>query len=68
VRFVAEGGLYRVRANLVTRGRRGWAVYAGTRRDADLDADELDLAERAREQTLVDAPDARLAGDAIAPE
>jgi hypothetical protein len=57
VRFVAEGGLYTVRTNLTTRGRQGWAVYAGTVRKAEVVPDELELAERAREQTVVDLPD-----------
>jgi hypothetical protein len=61
IRFEAEGGQYRLRTNLLTRGRRGWAVYAGTRRDHDVVPDELDLAERAREQTVVDLPDELLA-------
>ncbi len=51
LRFVAEGGLYVVRANLTTRGFRGWAAYAGTRRDRDILPGELQLAERARENT-----------------
>ena len=53
VRFVAEGGLYRLRTNLITRGWRGWAVYAGTLRSAETIADELALAELAREHTSV---------------
>ena len=53
IRFVAEGGLYRLRANLVTRGFRAWAVYAGTlRSDAEM-PDELQLAEAAREETRI---------------
>lgn len=53
VRFVAEGGLYRLRSNMITRGWRGWAVYAGTIRKAEIVPDELALAELAREHTTV---------------
>jgi hypothetical protein len=53
IRFVAEGGAYRLRANLVTRGFRAWAVYAGTLRDEPEMPDELQLAEAAREETRV---------------
>jgi hypothetical protein len=53
IRFVAEGGLYNIRANLMTRGYRAWAVYAGSRRDAPEEPAELDLAERARERTKI---------------
>ncbi|HWP41261.1 MAG TPA: hypothetical protein VNL70_10070, partial [Tepidisphaeraceae bacterium] len=55
VRFVTEGGLYRVRTNLMVRGFDGWAVYAGTLRAAPILPDELALAERAREYTEVGA-------------
>lgn len=53
IRFVAEGGQYRIRANLVTRGFRAWAVYAGTLIGQDELPEELQLAEAAREQTRV---------------
>jgi hypothetical protein len=53
IRFVAEGGQYRLRANLVTRGFRAWAVYAGTLRDQPEVPDELQLAETAREKTKI---------------
>jgi len=53
IRFVAEGGQYRLRANLMTRGFRAWAVYAGTLRDQPEMPDELQLAEMAREETRV---------------
>jgi hypothetical protein len=59
IRFVAEGGQYKLRANLVVRGFRAWAVYAGTRRDAQEVPGELDLAERARELTRIGASRAR---------
>jgi len=53
IRFVAEGGEYRIRANLMTRGFRAWAVYAGTRRGQDEVPAELRLAEQARERTKI---------------
>ena len=53
IRFVAEGGEYKIRTNLMTRGFRAWAVYAGTRRDAPESLDELDQAEQARERTRI---------------
>ncbi|MGE5608016.1 MAG: hypothetical protein ACM359_02075 [Bacillota bacterium] len=53
VRFLAEGGPYRLRTNLILHGASGWAVYAGTLRDRPEDPDELKLAERARESTAV---------------
>jgi hypothetical protein len=52
VRFVAEGGQYVIRTNLLTRGWRGWAIYAGTFRDKPVMPDELKLAEAAREHTV----------------
>jgi hypothetical protein len=58
LRFVAEGGLYRIRTNLFVNGFDAWAVYAGTLRDQPIDAIELDLAERAREYTGVGLSDA----------
>jgi hypothetical protein len=53
LRFVAEGGQYRLRSNLMTRGFRAWAVYAGTRRGQEEMLDELQLAEQARERTKI---------------
>ena len=53
LRFVAEGGVHIVRTNLITRGFKGWAVYAGTMRDKPEVPDELAIAELAREQTAV---------------
>ena len=52
LRFVAEGGLYKLRGNLIVRGSYAWVPYAGTLRSAEIDADELRLAERARENTM----------------
>ena len=56
LRFVAEGGKYRLRTNLMTRGWKGWAVYAGTLRAHEVVPDELALAEVAREHTSVGLP------------
>lgn len=53
IRFVAEGGLYTVRTNLLLRGFDGWAIYAGTNTHQDIVQQELALAERARERTRV---------------
>jgi hypothetical protein len=53
LRFVAEGGKYRLRTNLMTRGWKGWAVYAGTLRENDVNPAELELAELARERTEI---------------
>jgi hypothetical protein len=58
VRFTAEGGDYRMRINLICKGFRGWAVYAGTlRKEAEVPA-ELRLAEVARDRTKVGVPSA----------
>jgi len=56
VRFVAEGGRYTVRTNLMSRGWRGWAIYAGTLRNEPIDEKELESAERARETTQAGLP------------
>ncbi len=56
LRFVAEGGLYTVRTNLMVSGLRGWAVYAGTLANEDIVSAELTLAEKAREHTAVNIP------------
>lgn len=53
LRFVADGGLYRLRSNLITRGWRGWVIYAGTLRTKEIVPNELALAELAREHTAV---------------
>ena len=51
LRFVAEGGLYKIRANMMLRGSEGWVAYAGTLRGKAVDPGELRLAEQARENT-----------------
>ncbi len=56
IRFVVDGGPYRVRGNLVADGLRGWVVYAGTLRSKPTNAEELKLAEQAREATRVGLP------------
>jgi hypothetical protein len=53
MRFVAQGGKYVVRANLLIRGSQGWAVYAGTLKNDRVEPDELELAEVAREHTRI---------------
>jgi hypothetical protein len=53
LRFVAEGGKYRIRGILRTRGFHGWAIYAGTLRGRDVAVDELELAVQARENTAL---------------
>lgn len=53
VRFVAEGGLYKMRGNLIVHGWEGWAIYAGTLRKEEVNPAELDLAQRARDHTRV---------------
>ena len=56
LRFVAEGGLYTIRTNLIVSGWGGWAIYAGTLRKHPVRPEELDLAEAARESTRVGLP------------
>jgi hypothetical protein len=58
IRFVAEGGIYRIRAYLTTRGWEGWAAYAGTLRKKSENPAELDLAESARDHTTFGQPTA----------
>jgi hypothetical protein len=61
LRFVCEGGRYKMRVNLIVDGFDGWAVYAGTLREfAEIPA-ELILAERARENTIIGLPPERQA-------
>lgn len=61
--FVAKGGMYTVRTNLIVRGFNGWAVYAGNLSRDPVVPDELALAERARELTLVGRASGRRAVD-----
>lgn len=53
VRFVAEGGIYKLRGNMVLATWEGWVTYAGTRHNQTIIAKELDLAVRARDLTKV---------------
>ncbi len=54
LRFVAQGGRYRVRAKLMVEGVRGWSVFAGTLTEREVNDVELQIAERARESVRVD--------------
>jgi hypothetical protein len=58
LRFVAEGGMYRINGNLIVHAFQGWAIYAGTLRGKPVDREELDLAQLARENTRVGSPTA----------
>lgn len=55
LRFVAEGGVYKVRANLIKSGTRTWFVYAGTRTADPVNEQELTHAALARDRTQVAA-------------
>jgi hypothetical protein len=57
IRFVASGGIYVIRANLMVATWEGWAVYAGTLKTGPVLQNELDLAIRARESTKVGRPE-----------
>jgi hypothetical protein len=59
VRFIARGGLYTVRVNLLANGWEGWAVYAGTKNDRGIDATELIDAQIARDETVTGRAAAR---------
>ena len=63
IRFVVDDPIYRTRFNMIVDGFQGWAVYAGTVRDKPIAADELDLAEKAREHTILGLPEQAAAGD-----
>jgi hypothetical protein len=56
VRFVAAGGRYVVRTNLLSQGWQAWAIYAGTLRNQPIEPQELELAELARESTRIGLP------------
>jgi hypothetical protein len=57
MRFIVEGGRYKMRANLIVRGFDGWVIYAGTNRGEEPIPAELELAEKARENTLIGLSD-----------
>jgi hypothetical protein len=54
-RLVLDGSHYRIRCTLIVHDWRAWAVYAGTVRSAPILEDELELAEKARDDTKVGA-------------
>jgi hypothetical protein len=56
MRFVATGGLYTIRSNLLVRGFGGWACYAGTLKNQPVDSAELELALAARDHTTYGQP------------
>jgi hypothetical protein len=56
LRFVAKGGIYRVRVNLIVRGWEGWAIYAGSLIHLPEQPDELRDAEAARDATVLGDP------------
>jgi hypothetical protein len=66
LRFVASGGQYTIRTNLSVRAFDGWAVYAGTLREGPIEQNELDLAERAREHTVLGQDASASAAAAVA--
>lgn len=53
LRFIAQGGRYRVRSKLMVDRLQGWSVFAGTLAGRRVNQDELDIAERAREAVRV---------------
>ena len=55
--LVLNGNQYCLRCNLIVHNWRAWAVYAGTVRSAPIFQDELELAEKARDDTVVGAED-----------
>ena len=56
IRFTVDDPNYRTRFNLIVKGFQGWAVYAGTERNQPIAPAELQLAERARDHTVVGLP------------
>ena len=51
--LVVDGSHYRLRCTLIVHDWRAWAVYAGTVRSAPILENELELAEKARDDTKV---------------
>lgn len=51
IRFIADGGRYRIRARLIVHGWEAWTIYAGTLRGQAAVDDELALAEGAAKYT-----------------
>ena len=56
LRYVARGGKYTIRSNLIVRGFDGWFIYAGTLTSEPVAEHELKLAEQSREQTRTGDP------------
>jgi hypothetical protein len=50
LRFIAEGGRFKVRTNLFVRGTQGWAAFAGTKAGEAENPAELKEAETARDE------------------
>jgi len=57
IRFIAAGGIYVIRGNLLVEGWEGWTIYAGTLKSGPILQSELDLAVRAREHTQIGRPE-----------
>jgi hypothetical protein len=57
IRFIAEDQTHVIHVNLLVAGWEGWAVYAGTSRNAPINQEELDIAGSARENTRVGRPE-----------
>ena len=55
--LVLDGNHYCLRCTLTVHDWRAWAVYAGTVRSAPILQNELELAEKARDDTVVGAED-----------
>ncbi len=53
MRFVADGGLYRVRVKMIVSGFNGWAIFAGTKTDRPINEDDLKKAIIARDSVRV---------------
>jgi hypothetical protein len=53
LRFIAEGGRYRVRSILYVDGLRGWSVFAGTLTDRATNEAELSQATTARDAARI---------------
>ena len=56
LRFEAEGGRYRIFANMTNRGFTAWTIYAGVLRSRPVNEEEFELAARAREATIIGLP------------
>lgn len=54
IRFDVTGGKYTLRASLVSTGQRAWVVYAGTLNAQPVNPTELQVAESARDHTVIE--------------